>query len=115
MPYQAEGDGYSNFHLYVCAAFLITWTKELQKMDFQVRFRCAALRRRAIPARIAERRSRCCRQRPLGRVRPQELMIYLQSLPSSKWSYKEVELLLSEAFMWKTLFQNNRHLNTVES
>ena len=36
---QAEIDGYANFHLYVCAAFLVTWTKELQRMDFQVRQR----------------------------------------------------------------------------
>ena len=34
--WQAEEDGYATFHMYVCAAFLITWTKELQKMDFQV-------------------------------------------------------------------------------
>ena len=42
-------------------------------------------------------------------------MMYLQNLPSSKWTYKDVEILVSEAFMWKTLFQNNRHLNTLES
>jgi len=42
-------------------------------------------------------------------------MIYLQCLPSNKWTYKEIELLLSEAFMWKTLFGNNKHLATGES
>jgi len=31
-------DGYSTFHLYVCAAFLISWSKELKKMDFAVFF-----------------------------------------------------------------------------
>ena len=35
---QAEGtDAFSQFHLYVCSAFLVRWSKKLQEMDFQVR------------------------------------------------------------------------------
>jgi len=69
--YMAEGiDGYSTFHLYVCAAFLNTWAKDLKKMDFA------------------------------------QLMTFLQNLPSQKWGHKEVEMMLSEAFMLKTLFHN---------
>lgn len=67
--YQAEGnDGFSEFHLYVCAAFLVKWSDRLKKMEFQ------------------------------------ELMIFLQSLPTQTWGDKDVELLLSEAYMWKSLF-----------
>ncbi|XP_062397417.1 TBC1 domain family member 22B isoform X2 [Sardina pilchardus] len=34
--YQAESEGFSHFHLYVCAAFLIKWRKEiLSHVDFQ--------------------------------------------------------------------------------
>lgn len=34
---QAEAEGFSHFHLYVCAAFLIEWRKEILSMvDFQV-------------------------------------------------------------------------------
>ncbi|XP_061591086.1 TBC1 domain family member 22B isoform X2 [Cololabis saira] len=34
--YQAEADGFSHFHLYVCAAFLLEWRKEILSMvDFQ--------------------------------------------------------------------------------
>ncbi|XP_005995486.1 TBC1 domain family member 22B [Latimeria chalumnae] len=34
--YQAEAEGFSHFHLYVCAAFLIKWKKEiLEERDFQ--------------------------------------------------------------------------------
>lgn len=34
--YQAESEGFSHFHLYVCAAFLIEWRKEILSMiDFQ--------------------------------------------------------------------------------
>ncbi|KAM9321340.1 TBC1 domain family member 22B [Gastrophryne carolinensis] len=34
--YQAEPEGFSHFHLYVCAAFLIKWRKEiLEEEDFQ--------------------------------------------------------------------------------
>ncbi len=36
---QAEPEGFSHFHLYVCAAFLVRWRKEiLEEKDFQVRF-----------------------------------------------------------------------------
>lgn len=35
--FQAEPEGFSHFHLYVCAAFLIKWRKEiLDEEDFQV-------------------------------------------------------------------------------
>jgi len=67
--YQAEGtDGFSDFHLYVCAAFLVKWSETLRKKEFQ------------------------------------DIMVFLQSLPTTGWGDKEVELLLSEAFMWKSLF-----------
>lgn len=35
--YMAEEHGFSDFHLYVCAAFLVKWSEQLVKMDFQVR------------------------------------------------------------------------------
>lgn len=34
--YLAEEQGFSTFHLYVCAAFLVKWSEQLLKMDFQV-------------------------------------------------------------------------------
>ncbi|KAI7878762.1 RabGAP/TBC [Lichtheimia hyalospora FSU 10163] len=75
--YLAEGssDGFSEFHVYVCAAFLAKWSKQLLKLDFQ------------------------------------GTMVFLQQLPTQAWQEKDVELLLSEAYMWKTLFHNApRHL-----
>jgi hypothetical protein len=37
---QAEGgDAFSEFHLYVCLAFLVRWSDKLREMDFQVRRR----------------------------------------------------------------------------
>ena len=36
--YLAEGsEGFSEFHVYVCASFLATWSVQLKQMDFQVR------------------------------------------------------------------------------
>ena len=36
MGRQAEGgDAFSEFHLYVCLAFLIKWSDQLRTMDFQ--------------------------------------------------------------------------------
>ncbi|RKP11258.1 rab-GTPase-TBC domain-containing protein, partial [Piptocephalis cylindrospora] len=70
--YLAEGsEGFSEFHMYVCAAFLVKWSDRLKKMEFQ------------------------------------DIMMFLQSLPTASWGEKEVELLLSEAFMWKTLFHHS--------
>ncbi len=37
---QAEEQGFSHFHIYVCAAFLVKWSEQLVKMDFQVRHSC---------------------------------------------------------------------------
>ncbi|KAI8805461.1 rab-GTPase-TBC domain-containing protein [Cladochytrium replicatum] len=69
--YQAETDGFSDFHLYVCAAFLVKWSDKLKKMEFQ------------------------------------DIMMFLQSVPTSTWEEKDIEILLAEAFMWKELFHNS--------
>ncbi|KAL3471712.1 RabGAP/TBC [Aspergillus californicus] len=70
--YMAEEQGFSRFHLYVCAAFLVKWTDQLVKMDFQ------------------------------------EVMMFLQALPTRDWTEKDIELLLSEAYIWQSLFQDSR-------
>ncbi|KAI9704592.1 MAG: GTPase-activating protein [Bogoriella megaspora] len=69
--YMAEDQGFSEFHLYVCAAFLVKWSDKLIKMDFS------------------------------------EIMMFLQALPTREWTEKEVELLLSEAFIWQSLFKGS--------
>ncbi|KAF9355679.1 GTPase-activating protein [Mortierella sp. NVP85] len=67
--------GFSEFHLYVCAAFLTKWSPELRRMEFQ------------------------------------EIMLFLQDVPTDDWQEKDIELLLSEAFMWKSLFHASpKHL-----
>lgn len=69
--YLLEGTGgFLEFHIYVCAAFLVKWSEKLKSMDFQ------------------------------------EIMIFLQSLPTKNWGDKEVEMLLSEAYMWQSLYKN---------
>jgi len=70
--YLAEDQGFSEFHLYVCAAFLVKWSDKLQHMDFQ------------------------------------EIMMFLQSLPTKEWTEKDIELLLSEAFIWQSLFKGSK-------
>ncbi|KKA26963.1 hypothetical protein TD95_004058 [Thielaviopsis punctulata] len=69
--YLAEEQGFSEFHLYVCAAFLVKWSAKLLKMDFQ------------------------------------EIMMFLQSLPTKDWTEKDIEMLLSEAFIWQSLFKGS--------
>lgn len=70
--YLAEEDGFSQFHLYVCAAFLVKWSDQLMKMNFQ------------------------------------EILMFLQALPTKEWTEKDIELLLSEAFIWQSLFRGSR-------
>lgn len=38
----------------------------------------------------------------------QEIMMFLQSLPTKDWTEKDIELLLSEAFIWKSLFAGSK-------
>ncbi|KAK4042702.1 GTPase-activating protein gyp1 [Parachaetomium inaequale] len=77
--YMAEEQGFSEFHLYVCAAFLVKWSDKLVKMDFQ------------------------------------EIMMFLQSLPTRGWTEKDIELLLSEAYIWQSLFKgSSAHLRGPE-
>ncbi|KNE72144.1 hypothetical protein AMAG_16636 [Allomyces macrogynus ATCC 38327] len=69
--YLSEDGDLNDFHVYVCAAFLVKWSKELRAMSFP------------------------------------DIMLFLQSPPTAEWGDKETELLLSEAFMWKSLFHNS--------
>uniref|UniRef100_A0A4X2MD91 TBC1 domain family member 22A n=1 Tax=Vombatus ursinus TaxID=29139 RepID=A0A4X2MD91_VOMUR len=67
--YQSEPEGFSHFHLYVCAAFLVRWRKKiLEEKDFQ------------------------------------ELLIFLQNLPTAHWGNEEVSVLLAEAYRLKFAF-----------
>lgn len=37
----------------------------------------------------------------------QEIMMFLQALPTREWTEKDIELLLSEAFIWQSLFKGS--------
>jgi len=37
----------------------------------------------------------------------QEIMMFLQSLPTRSWTEKDIELLLSEAYIWQSLFKGS--------
>jgi len=46
----------------------------------------------------------------------QEILMFLQALPTKEWTEKDIELLLSEAFIWQSLFRGSRaHLKTADS
>ena len=34
----------------------------------------------------------------------QEIMMFLQALPTQDWTEKDIEMLLSEAWVWQSLF-----------
>lgn len=68
--YLAEAEEFSVFHVYVCAAFLIHWSDQLRKLEFQ------------------------------------DLMKFLQHMPTNNWGNKEVEMILSQAFLYKSLYKD---------
>lgn len=37
----------------------------------------------------------------------QEIMMFLQALPTRDWTEKDIELLLSEAYIWQSLFKGS--------
>lgn len=61
-------DGFESFFIYVCAAFLLRWAKELKRMEFQ------------------------------------DLVIFLQQLPTQSWTDKDIEEVLSQAYVYQSLF-----------
>ncbi|CEQ40176.1 SPOSA6832_01766, partial [Sporobolomyces salmonicolor] len=112
--YLAEGgDAFSEFHLYVCLAFLVKWSAELRDMDFQVRV-CLPLLACICPLALSSppsifHRAACSAS---ARLRSglialawQSIIMFLQSLPTQNWTDQNTELLLSEAFMWSRTFE----------
>eukprot|EP00850_Spirogloea_muscicola_P010357 SM000060S19689 [mRNA] locus=s60:670757:673815:+ [translate_table: standard] len=69
--YLSEGDAFPEYMVYACASFLLTWTDQLQQLDFQ------------------------------------EMVLFLQHLPTRRWSHQELEMVLSRAFMWRVMFDRS--------
>ena len=69
--YLSEGE-FATLHVYVCAAFLLHWSRELlQKKD------------------------------------EEQLLLFLQHLPTNDWTEDSIEMLLSQAYLWKTLYNES--------
>lgn len=73
--YFSEGDntGVKEFHIYVCAAFLMRFAKELKGMEME------------------------------------NLVLFIQSLPTSHWSLQDIEMLVSQAYVYKCLYHESPH------
>jgi hypothetical protein len=68
--YLAEGPGFADFLVYVCAAFLARWERALMTLEFQ------------------------------------ELMLFLQKLPTQDWTEAEMESVLSAAYVLRNVWQH---------
>ena len=68
----AEGDEFGIFNVYVSGALLQTWSKSLQKMEFQ------------------------------------DMLTFLQALPTKRWKENDVTELLAKAFQLKCLYDSSR-------
>lgn len=60
----------NEFHVFVCAAFLIKWSDQLSDMDFQ------------------------------------DIITFLQNPPTKDWEESDIEMLLSEAYIWQSLYKD---------
>ena len=60
----------NEFHVFVCAAFLVKWSDQLLARDFQ------------------------------------EIITFLQNPPTKDWDENEIEMLLSEAYIWQSLYKD---------
>ena len=70
--YFSEEKGFSEFHLYVCACFFLTFSEKLKAMtEFQ------------------------------------ELIVFLQNLPTSNWRIEDMDMLLAKSYSIKMLYSNS--------
>ena len=73
--YFSEEKGFSDFHLYVCACLLLTFSEKLKAMtEFQ------------------------------------ELIVFLQNLPTSNWTTDDMDVLLAKSYSIKMLYSNSNIL-----
>lgn len=69
--YFSEENAFSEFHLYVCACLLLSFSEKLKKMtEFQ------------------------------------EMIMFLQKLPTATWTEKDIEILLAKSYQIKELYSN---------
>lgn len=68
--YLSEDGGFERFHVYVCAAILMTFGEKLKTLSFQ------------------------------------DLIMFLQALPTREWTEHDIEPLLSRAFILKSYFDD---------
>ncbi|GLD97195.1 hypothetical protein PINS_up005878 [Pythium insidiosum] len=69
--YLCEDSGFEGFHVYVCAAILMTFGEKLKTLEFQ------------------------------------DLVLFLQHLPTKDWNEDEIDPLLSRAFILQTYFADS--------
>ncbi|KAJ0396357.1 hypothetical protein ATCC90586_002256 [Pythium insidiosum] len=69
--YLCEDSGFEGFHVYVCAAILMTFGEKLKTLEFQ------------------------------------DLVLFLQHLPTQDWNEDEIDPLLSRAFILQTYFADS--------
>jgi hypothetical protein len=70
--YFSEEKGFSEFHLYVCACLLLSFS---EKLKFMTEF--------------------------------QEVIVFLQNLPTSNWEIKDIDVLLAKSYSIKELYSNS--------
>lgn len=67
----SEPQGFDDFHVYVCTAMLLRFSKTLRELDSL-----------------------------------EDVVVFLQKLPTSEWLPKDIEQLLSQAYIYQTAFQS---------
>jgi hypothetical protein len=102
-------DGFAVLHVYTCAALMLKFSAELQVCRAHWSERAARPATRTWAYSVLTVTLQRVRSQ---RMEFQDLVIFLQRLPTTGWSDKEVGVLLSEAFVMKSHFHNSQaHLS----
>jgi hypothetical protein len=113
--YLSEGDGgFEDFHVYVCASFLVHFSPTLKQMGFDELFQFMQVRLVFFFAFSPADFVSAMYEKSNTSLYFIHALVTSQNMPTDDWGDREVEILLSSAFVLSTLFGGSEaHLNVV--
>ena len=100
--YLAEGDGFAEFLVYACASFLLTVSADAKSFCDEN------------PLQPPDKAFSVLQWSDQLKVMDfQGMILFLQNVPTERWTQQELEMVLSRAFMWRVLFNRSpKHLGS---
>lgn len=107
-----SGCGFEDFQVFVCAAFLKHFSDKVRPRTISPKFSLRRCSLQLLALHAQSLRVFVCVVLLFGAFQIQamagdELMVFLQELPTQEWGKADVETLLSEAFILSTLYKDS--------